>query len=465
MKGVSRAGVQLTRTLRTTEYFTLAFGVMVGVGWLIVIDDWLARGGPGGAMLGFLLGGLVLVPVAYVYGKFVEAIPDAATELAYAGLVFPDSVSYLSGWLMTLAYLIVCPWEAVAVGKIVSYLWPAIQTIELYSVGGIPVFAPSLALGLLTTALVVFLNYRGIRLSSGFLNLVTFGLLGLFAVFVTMGIGRGRVENLLPLFAAGSETGTRGIAISIVRVMQIVPFFLTGFESVPKCSEEAREGFHPGGFHRAIYLGLGAGTVFYVLIIGVVAALVPWQELTETRYATAEAFRRVFGEGFVRVVVFAALLSLLKVFHANFLTASRLIFALGRNGRIPSVLGGVHTRFRSPHRAVALCGALTVAGALLGESILIPVTEVGSLCSVLGWLVTCLAFLGWRGAGGTGVRAPRDRAVAGAGVAVATALLLLKVVPAIPGSFGRWEYVSFAAWLALGALFRRRRKDHLRSET
>ena len=30
---------------------------MVGVGWVVLFDDWLVRGGPGGALLGFLLGG------------------------------------------------------------------------------------------------------------------------------------------------------------------------------------------------------------------------------------------------------------------------------------------------------------------------------------------------------------------------------------------------------------------------
>jgi basic amino acid/polyamine antiporter, APA family len=75
----TRAKIALARTLRTTEYFTLAFGTMVGVGWLIVIDDWLVRGGPGGAMLGFMLGGLALMPIAFVYGRFVRAIPDAAS--------------------------------------------------------------------------------------------------------------------------------------------------------------------------------------------------------------------------------------------------------------------------------------------------------------------------------------------------------------------------------------------------
>ena len=55
--GNSTASPTLKHALRAREYFTLAFGTMVGVGWMVVIDDWLTRGGAVGAMLGFLIGG------------------------------------------------------------------------------------------------------------------------------------------------------------------------------------------------------------------------------------------------------------------------------------------------------------------------------------------------------------------------------------------------------------------------
>ena len=453
--GVSKTRNVLSRTLRTTEYFTLAFGTMVGVGWLIVIDDWLRRGGPGGAMLGFLTGGLALVPIAYVYGKFVQAMPDAASELAYASSAFTSEVGYWAGWMMTLAYLIVCPWEAVAIGKIVSYLLPALRTGEIYRIGGIPVFAPTLALGLATTALVVILNYRGVRISARFQNLTTFGLLALFAVFTLTGLTRDRISNLKPWFSSGPDAGWLGGLVSIVMVLQIVPFFLTGFESVSKCSEEAQVGYNPRGFMRAIFLGLGVGMAFYVIIIGVVAGLVPWQGLAAERYATAVAFKEAFASDFlVRLIILAALFALLKVFNANFLTASRLIFALGRRAMIPAGMGKIHPRFQTPHQAVLFCAVLTVGGALLGEAILIPVTEVGSLCSVAGWLISCAAFVRWRGMQPGNGSMHREIAIAGIGALVATALLLLKIIPTVPGSFGLWEYVSLGAWILLGVLLR-----------
>src|SRR5256886_3789383 len=130
----------LARKLRLVDYFALAFGTMVGVGWLVLMDDWLGRGGPLGAMLGFLLGGLLLLPVGYVYGEWVKRLPDAAGEAAYTAQVFPSIVSDFAGWMMLLAYFIVCPWEAVALGKLAAYVFPSLNSVELYRVAGQPVF-------------------------------------------------------------------------------------------------------------------------------------------------------------------------------------------------------------------------------------------------------------------------------------------------------------------------------------
>src|SRR3974390_3426161 len=63
----------LARKLRLTDYFTLGWGTMVGVGWLVIMDDWLQRGGALGALLGFVIGGALLLPIGWVYGRLVVA--------------------------------------------------------------------------------------------------------------------------------------------------------------------------------------------------------------------------------------------------------------------------------------------------------------------------------------------------------------------------------------------------------
>src|SRR5277367_5588671 len=91
--------ITLARKLRVVDYFSLGWGAMVGVGWLVVMDDWLLRGGVLGAVLGFAIGGALLLPIGYVYGRLVMTIPDAAGEIAYTAKVFPEFVSVATGWM------------------------------------------------------------------------------------------------------------------------------------------------------------------------------------------------------------------------------------------------------------------------------------------------------------------------------------------------------------------------------
>src|SRR4030088_1752713 len=144
----------LPGSLSTVEYFTFGFGTMIGVGWVVLMDDWLSRGGPGGAMLGFLIGGLLLFPIAHTYGRLVQRIRDAGAEIAYTEGVFPPFVGFAAGWTMVLSYAIVCPWEAVATGNLLARVFPALNSARMYSIGGSPIFAPRLAVGVALTLLI-----------------------------------------------------------------------------------------------------------------------------------------------------------------------------------------------------------------------------------------------------------------------------------------------------------------------
>jgi len=433
----------LAHRLRTIDYFAIGFGTMVGVGWLVVMDDWLQRGGPFGAILGFAIGGLILLPIGYVYARLVIAMPDSASEIAYTARVFPRSVSFATGWLMMLAYFVVCPWEAVAVGRIAAYLFPQLNRLELYRVLGQPVFLPHLLIGLGLTAVITYVNYRGIQFSAAFQNWTTFGLLALFVVFASCGILRGSAANLRPGFSHGN-------IVSILLVVQIVPYFMTGFESVAKCSEEARPGFKNSGFFKAILVAILVGIAFYTSVTAIVAYVYPWHALTAQSFATAYAFRKAFGsEWIVNVILAAALLSLLKVFNGNFLASSRLLFALGRRDMINSRAGTVHPRYKTPAVSVLAVGGLSAVLVFLGTSILIPVTEVGSMASACGWLAACASYYALQGD-------RLQRVITSIGIAVASTFIAIKVLPFVPGHFTRPEWLALIAWCALGLLLRKK---------
>ena len=430
--------------LSTIEYFTFGFGTMIGVGWLVLMDDWLARGGPAGGILGFLVGGLLLFPIAHTYGRLVQRIRDAGAEIAYTEGVFPPLVSYAAGWTMILSYAIVCPWEAVATGNLLARVFPALNTYQLYVVAGSPIFAPRLAVGVALTLLIVVVNYRGIKPSGVFQDVMTFGLLITFGIFTALGFLRGSTANMQPLFSHGGGAGTW---LSIFLVLQIVPYFMTGFESVAKGSEEAESGFDPRNFTTAIYASLIAGFVFYVLIIAVVTYVYPWQEIVSGHVRTEVAFERTFGShAIAQLILFGAFLSLLKIFNGNFVAATRMMYAIGRRNLVHPALGRVHPSFGTPMVAIGLMGALTITAAMFGDAILVPVTEVGSLAVGVGWLSACAAYLARR-------EAAEPSAMAIAGATVAAAIVLMKVIPQVPGSFTAAEWIAFAGWSGLGLLF------------
>ena len=433
----------LARKLRLADYFALAFGTMVGAGWLVLMDDWLGRSGPLGAILGFALGGVLLLPVGYVYGQWVQRLPDAAGEAAYTAQVFPPIVSYFTGWMMLLAYFIVCPWEAVAVGKLAAYIFPSLNSFELYQVAGQPVFLPRLVLGVGLTVFLAVLNYRGIRWSASFQNWTTAVVLLLFVLLLGISADRGAPANFHPVFRTTPF-------VSILLTLQIVPYFMTGFESVPKLAEEAHPGFRSTGFFRAIVMALLVGAGFYALAVAAVAYVAPWQGLIGKRFATAIAFEQALGARWpVRLILIMALFGLFQCFNGNFVASSRLFFAYGRRGTIPPRFGEVHQKFLTPSVAILGITAGTLAGLLLGDALLVPVTEVGSMASALGWLATCLSL--W-----LVEKRIFLRAVTGLGIVVSLSLFLMKVLPVVPGHFSPAEWIALGIWLALGVILHRR---------
>jgi amino acid transporter len=149
------------------------------------------------------------------------------------------------------------------------------------------------------------------------------------------------------------------------------------------------------------------------------------------------------------LILIMALFGLFQCFNGNFVASSRLLFAYGRRGTIPPRFGEVHQKFLTPSVAILGITAGTLAGLLLGDALLVPVTEVGSMASALGWLAACSSF--WLVENRISLRA-----VTGLGIVVSLLLFLMKVLPVIPGHFSPAEWIALGIWLALGTILHRR---------
>jgi APA family basic amino acid/polyamine antiporter len=442
----------LARKLRLVDYFALGFGVMVGTAWLVVMDDILNRGGPLGAILGFTAGTLILLPIGYVYGQLVKEIPDAAGESAYVAKFFPPSVSFATGWMMFLSYFLTCPFEALAAGRISGYLFPSLNTLELYSLGGLPVYLPHMLLGLTLTVLLTWLNYRGIQASARLSKATTFTFLTLVVIFALAGASHGSAANFRPLFSHGP-------LLSILLVWQVVPWLVSGFESVGKVAEEASPGFAGRDFSVAILLTIFSGLTFFLVVITAVSYVAPWQSLrSNDQFPTAVAFERALRAHWIVVLIMAsALVALVQAFNANIVASSRLLFAMSRRNLLNPRMSRVHPRNQTPSSAVIAVGIATATTIFLGEALLVPILEVGAVSVAVAWMAACASYYKMK---------PRGlrRAAAVFGLFVTTTMILVKLLPFIPGHFTWHEWMALAIWAVLGAAIRATRQRTSLSE-
>ena len=454
----------LAKSMSFVDYVALGLGTIVGIGWVILAGNWLARGGPMGAILGFVIGGFILLAVGQCYAELAPAIPVAGGAVAYAYRAFGDGASFLAGWFLSFAYITVCPFEAVAIGWLLEYLVPSLRGCTLYTVGDSQVSLLSLSAGILTTLFIIVLNFHGVRDTARFQTISASIMIGCALIFVVVALLKGSFQNMRPLFAGGaSKWAPVG---STLAVLGIVPFFMSGFDAIAQGSEESGKHLNPKNIGKAVLISILAGAMFYASVLLALSVCLPWKEAIKLEMPTADAVRVAFSYDWVaRLVLLAAFLGLLTSFNGCFLAGCRVVFALGRGGLLPKWFGSVSSRHKTPVNAILFVGMITLMGTFVGKSSLNPIVNVGSLAYVCGWLMTCLSAIRLRKIAPQLERPYRvkKKPVLHLGAVVAAALIILMIAPGSAAQLS-WpsEFAILSSWMVLGFLgyrWRRAAKD------
>ncbi|UCC41565.1 MAG: APC family permease, partial [Candidatus Aminicenantes bacterium] len=450
----------LARAMTFKNYVGLGLGSIIGVGWVVVAGDWLIRGGPLGAILGFVLGGLLLAVIGLSYAELTPAIPVAGGEVAFAFKAFGPGPSFLTGWLLSFAYIALCPFEAVAIGWLIEYIIPGLKSKSLYTVGGYPVSLISITTGVILSLFIIVLNYRGVKNSARFQTVATSLIFVCVAAFTLIALVKGSFSNMMPLFA-GEGTG---IAVfgSIIAILGIVPFFYSGFDIIPQGAEESRKKLNPKDLGKAVIVSIIVAAVFYGVVILALSVCMPWQETVKFEMPTATAFQVAFGYAWAtRLVLLAAFFGLITSFNGFFIAATRVLFATGRGGLLPEWLGDINEKYRTPKNAILFVGMLTLIGPFIGRSSLLPIVNVASLAFISGWFITCLSTIMLRKTA-PDMKRPykaKNKISLYLGAVIAGIIIILMI---FPGSSAQltWplEYIILGVWIFLGYVGYRWRK-------
>ena len=449
----ARSGLE--RRLGRFGLFALAFGSMIGVGWVTAIGSWLAQAGPLGAALAFIIGGALMLCIGLCYAEATPMLPVAGGEVAYAYAASGTVASFIVGWMLAFGYISVSAFEAISVGRVLGFLFPSLASQPLYAVSGDVVHLPHLALAAGCTVLITMLHYAGVRWVAAVQTWLTLAFILIIVLFLGAGFSSGSFDNSQPLWPAGGAGAAFG---GMLAVLVTVPFWFVGFDTIPQGAEEADASVPPRLLGTLILASVAGAVAFYVLLVASVSVVAPVAATITAELPAAYAFEAAFASTTWRdLILVAALIGLFTSWNGFFLAGSRVIFALGRARIIPAAFGVTHRRFGTPHRAVLLTGAVTLLAPLLGRSALLAFVDVGSFCiaaAFLGVAVSVWKLRRSRPDLPRPYRVPGGNFVAAIAAAGSLGMLVAMVVPGSPAAL-TWpiEVVILGAFIILGALF------------
>ncbi len=440
------------KALGTVDALFIGFGAMIGFGWVVLTGDWLTGAGTMGAILAFVVGGIIMCFVGTVYSELVAAMPHAGGEHNYLIRAMGPKVSLFGSWAITGGYISVVMFEAVAVPRTAAYLFPNIEHIKLWTIADSDVYLTWALIGTVTAVIIAWINIRGVKIASLVQTFVVSFLIIVALMLLAGGLIGGEAANAEPLFTGGGA--------GFMAVVAVVPFLFVGFDVIPQSAEEINLPARKIG--KLVVISVLMAVVFYIIVIGMTSLAMPASELSAQELVTADALAVMFNSAFWgKMVIAGGLAGIITSWNAFLMGSSRLMWAMAVAGMIPAWFGKMHPRYRTPVNSILFIGVLSALAPFLGPVALGWIVDAGSPAIVIAYFLVSVAFLVLRrsepnmdrplrigGSGGGGF-------VIGAISVVLTFLLFVLYVPITPVSaqLAPQSWIMFFAWMLVGIIF------------
>jgi len=433
--------------------FTFGFGTIVGIAWVVLMGQLLAQAGLVGAFLGLTIGAVLMASIGSCYAEIGARFPLAGGEVAYTREVYGVRTSHLVGWFLLLSCILVCGFEMVSVGWLLTQLWPEFARTRMYSILGEDVYLEPLLASVAVQLLIASANHRGAHKAGRLQAITTTGKIVLSIGFIIAGLRVAHIDNARPLFVTDA---TGAVLPGIISVVTIAPFWFSGFNAISQTLGERSERISAAWAARMILISLGAAWAFYCLVLLSMTLVLPREQLLSHPLPTAAAFQAAFDSPSIgNLVLFAALLGLISTWNALFFSATRVLFVLAEGGFVSAAFRTVHPRHATPTVAIVTVGVLIPLCALLGKAVIGPLLSLFSIVMAGIYATVCLGVILLRR------RTPATTDSVGAlrkslpYLALSACLLIAvfaSIGPLQAWGSGRWplEWLALLGWTACG---------------
>ena len=290
-----------------------------------------------GVLLVWAVSGVLTLFGALVCAELASTFTQSGGVYVYLKEAFSPALGFLWGWAM----FWVMHSGIIAVVAMVIARYSLVVAPDIDDRG-----EPFLAVAVILVLSAV--NYIGVKHGSTLQTLFTFGKLIAVGAMIVVGFTFGsRIPEHFVGPASGSVTA-HDFALSLVAGL----FAFGGWHMVAYNSEETTNPRRT--IPRALVLGTLIVTMCYILLNTVYLYVLPLEQVATSEHIAADAASAVLGPGGATVMSGLVVFSSIGALSGIILSGPRVYYAMATDGLLFRWMGGIHPRFRTPHRAVVV---------------------------------------------------------------------------------------------------------------
>lgn len=439
------------------DILVIAFGAMIGWGWVINSGDWITTAGFAGSIIAMLIGGVMVFFVGLTYAELTSAMPQCGGEHVFSYRAMGPTGSFVCTWMIILGYVATSAFEATALPTVITYLFPEFNQVYLYSIAGKDIYLTTILLGVGIAVLITFINIRGAK-TAAILQTVLTAIIAIAGILLVVGSAvNGDGANITGQMW---ESGTGTTLGSVFKVACMTPFLFIGFDVIPQAAEEINVPYKKIG--KIMLLSIFLAVAWYLLIIFAVCYIMPQsaiaQEMSsQNGLVSAKAIEIAFRSPLMgKVLIIGGLCGIITSWNSFLMGGSRALYSMGESLMIPKMFGKLG-KHKTPEAAIILCGIACVVAPFFGRGVLVWLVDAASFGCVIAYMFVSISFCILRKKKPEMARPYKVKAgrfVGVMAVLMAGFMTLLYIVPASFSAALVWqEWIVVGIWLALGAFF------------
>jgi amino acid transporter len=312
----------------------------------------------------YLVALIVMLFTAFSYAQMVKAFPNAGAAYTFTQKSLSPHIGFLVGWTLLLDYVLSPMISALLLGISMNAYFPSI---------------PMYVWIILFIVTVSVVNILGITIAAKFNTAILFLQFGTYALFIAFsvqgllnGLGAGTLLSAIPFIDSKVDM------TAFMSVIPILCFSFLGFDAVTTLSEETKN--PQKSIPRAIYLITIIGGVLF--IIGSYALQLVWpdhQSFQDPEASYMEIAMYIGGNFLVSYILAEGTMSCFSSAVASGTSASRILYAMGREGVLPAkIFGYLSSKYRTPVYNILIIGGIALSAIFLSLTLAVSLISFGA---------------------------------------------------------------------------------------